>query len=226
MTTIASLRALASGARPQGELLPPCQLSAFGASAYGEEAIVQSFRNAPLALSDAARTVEAEGHCAIFEGDNAIFADLYGTTIARIWRLGPGESAETEPMIGVPFDPDLCQARGDIAFRVEDHPAFAVDAADALVRIARDEARSFRPGEGRGPYRSRVFVIRAFGARREAAALFAVHRLGPDAQRSAGFSFVGTRFRAEDGSPADIQIVHDRAGEAAVERAVWRPCVA
>ena len=64
MNTVATLRALASGARPQGQLLPPCRLSAFGTSAYGEEAIVQSFRNAPLALSDAAQTIEAEGHCA------------------------------------------------------------------------------------------------------------------------------------------------------------------
>lgn len=226
MNTVATLRALASGARPQGQLLPPCRLSAFGTSAYGEEAIVQSFRNAPLALSDAAQTIEAEGHCAIFDGDNALFADLYGTAIARIWRLGPGEPGKTEPMIGVPFDPDLCQARGDVAFRAEDHPALAAEASDALIGIARDEARSFRNSEGPGPYRSRVFVIRAFSALKEAAALFAVHRLGPDAQRSAGFSFVATRFRVEDCSAADIQIVRDRAGEAAIEQAVWRPCVA
>ena len=95
MSALTALRRITAGERPHGELLPPCRLEAFGVEVYGEEAIVQSFRSVPLEISASADVIVAEGHIALFEGEHALFADLHGEDIARIWRLGPGN-----PVIG------------------------------------------------------------------------------------------------------------------------------
>lgn len=57
MSALTALRMIAAGERPHGELLPPCRLEAFGVEGYGEEAIVQSFRSAPLEISASAEVI-------------------------------------------------------------------------------------------------------------------------------------------------------------------------
>ncbi len=226
MSALQALTRIAAGQRPDGELLPACRLEAFGVESYGEEAIVQSFRSAPLALSSSAQVIAADGHIAVFDGDNALFADLYGDDIGRIWRLGSGEPAVAEPAIGVPFDPDLWQARRDVALRREDHPALSDAGAVAVEAIGRDLARAWDGAGGQGDYRVRPFLLRAFSAGDTGAALFAVYRLGPLAQRSAGFSLAAASFQLSGGSLAGYSVVRDQAGEAAVRQALWQPRVA
>ncbi|MBL0916840.1 MAG: hypothetical protein IBJ13_15460, partial [Sphingopyxis sp.] len=84
MSARTALLALAAGQRPAGALLPPVRLHAGGAELFGEEAAVHAFRRAPIVFSDAAEVLEADGHVAIFEGENALFASTYGDLIARI----------------------------------------------------------------------------------------------------------------------------------------------
>ncbi len=222
MSARTALLALAAGQRPAGALLPPVRLHAGGAELFGEEAAVHAFRRAPIVFSDAAEVLEADGHVAIFEGENALFASTYGDLIARIWRLGPGEPGAVEPAIGVPFDTDLRQSRVDVAFRAEDHPALAADAAAAVVAIGANLAHGWAAGEGEGAYRTRPFVLRAFSNGDRGAALFALFRLGPDAVRSAGFSFAAVRFRFDGSGVAEHHVVRDLSGEAAVGAAPWR----
>lgn len=225
MSALMALSRIAAGERPHGELLPPCRLEAFGVEAYGEEAIVQSFRSAPLEISASAEVIVAEGHIALFEGEHALVADLHGEDIARIWRLGPGKPAIGEPAIGVPFDPDLWQSRREVALRREDHPALSEDGAAAVEAIGRDLARKWQAGGGPGDYRVRPFLLRAFSADERGAALFAVYRLGPLAQRSAGFSLAAASFQVAGGKLSGYIVIRDQAGETAVHEALWRPRV-
>ena len=225
MSALTALRRIAAGERPHGELLPPCRLEAFGVEVYGEEAIVQSFRRAPLQISASAEVIVAEGHIAVFEGEHALVADLHGEDIARIWRLGPGEPAIGEPAIGVPFDPDLWQSRREVALRREDHPALSEHGAAAVEAIGRDLARNWQSGGDPGDYRVRPFLLRAFSAGERGAALFAVYRLGPLAQRSAGFSLAAASFQVADGKLSGYTVIRDLAGETAVHETLWRPRV-
>ncbi len=216
-----TLNALATGERPANGLLHPhllhtVRLEAFGVEAYGEEAVVESFRRAPLSLSDHADVVEVPGHIAIFDSDTALFADLHGGNIARLWHLGEGMFVEREPGIAVVFDPDLAQVRGDVFVAASDHPALAADAIDCVMLAGRAIAR-----DDRDAYRTRAFAIRAFGTATHGAALFAVHRLEGEHARVAGFAMVAARW-----TPGAMQLVRDRAGEDAIARQAWTPHVA
>jgi hypothetical protein len=222
MSALAVLRAVARGERPHGELLPPCRMEAFGAEYFSEEAIVQSFRNAPFVISDDGTAVETEDHLAVFDGAGALIADVFGGNIGRLWRLGPGEPGAAEPAIGVPFDADLMQSRGDLAIRREDHPALAAKAYDAVEEAGRLLARNWVPEDGPPPFRSRSFLIRAFTSGSASVALFAVYRLGPAAPRSVGFSYAAALIDGDGKAPT---IIRDRAGEAAVEAQPWTPVV-
>ena len=213
MSAVETLRMLARGERPANGLLHTARLEALGIEAYGEEAIVESFRRAPFDLSDSAAVIAAPGHVAMFDGDTALVADLYGDNIARIWHLYDGDPVEGEPGISVVFDPDLAQARGDVFMAASDHPALAADAAANVLlagrAIARDELHA---------YRTRAFAIRAFGTAAHGAALFAVHRLTGAAERTAGFAMAAARW-----TPDGLQIVCDEAGEASVAERLWTP---
>ena len=216
MTALTTICALASGERPSGGLLPPACTEAGGGTAYGEEAIVAHFRAAPWAVGQAAAVVEAAGHLAIFDEDAALIADLHPGGVGRMWRLAGDGAVDAEPAIGVPFDPDIRQVRGDVAFRAADHPALAADAAPAVEAAAAALARGW-DGVGRAPFRARTFVIRAFGDGMRAAALVAVHRLGGDTVRTIGFTYAAVLIEGDD-----VRVVRDRAGEAAAASAPWR----
>jgi len=223
MSAIKNLRALATGERPVDALLPPVRLFAGGTEYFGEEAILHAFRRDPLTLSTTAEVVETEGHVAIVDRDAALFAALHGDRIARIWRLGPGEPGEAEPAIGVPFDTDLRQARCDVAFRPEDHPALGPQGAEAVKAIGRDLAHGWDAAEDQvSAYRRRPFAIQAFDDGDHGAVLFAFHQLGPDAVRSSGFAFAAATFRMGSDRRAARHIVRDAAGEAAIARRPWR----
>jgi len=213
MNAVETLRALARGERPASGLLHAARLDASGAEAYGEEAIVERFRHAPIDLSPGAVVVEAPGHVAIFDGDVAVFADVFGQSIARLWCLGDGRPVVAEAGISVAFDPDLAQARGDVFFAASDHPALAPDAVDRVSAaggvIARDDPTVFR---------ARAFAIRAFGSASAGAALFAVYRLAGTAERTAGFAMAAARW-----SSGETQFVRDRAGESARAGRAWMP---
>jgi hypothetical protein len=197
-------------------------MEAFGAEYFSEEAIVQSFRNAPFAICDSATVIETNEHLAVFDGQSALIADVFGGNIGRLWRLGPGEPAAVEPAIGVPFDADLMQSRGDLAARREDHPALSDQAFAAVEEAGRALARKWAPEEGAPPFRTRTFLIRAFTSGSASVALFAIYRLGSAATRSVGFSYAAALI---DGDGKALMIVRDHAGEAAVESRAWTPVV-
>lgn len=217
MSALDTIRQLATGSRPTSGLLHTARLSALGIEAYGEEAIVESFRTAPLDLSEAPKIVEAPGYLAIFDGDNALFADIATGGVARLWRLSAAEPVPDEPGIAVVFNPDLTQTRGDIFFAVSDHPALATDAETAVIRAGR--ALTHDPAEDdTATFRARAFVTRAFGDARCGAVLFAVYRLAGAPARQSGFAMAAARWSADD-----VEIVRDIAGEKAIALCDWSP---
>jgi hypothetical protein len=216
---------VASGERPDGEVLPACRLEAFGSEFFGEEAIVLSFRQSPLLFSKHANVVEGEGHLALFEGDTALIADVYSSAVSRLWRLGAGQPTHAETVVDVPFDPDLMQSRGDLAMRAEDHPALSPEAAPHVEEIGRSLSRDWSQDDGPASYRLRSFLIRAFDNGKKGAALFAVHRLGPGTVRTAGFFYAAAQFQMEGAKLLNHRIVRDTAGEAAIGLRQWTPRV-
>lgn len=221
MSSLEALAQLAAGKRPDADLLPASRLEALGAEFFGEEAIVQAFRQAPMPFSPQAVAVRTERNLAVFERDSAMIADVFGSHIARIWRLGPGGPLTAEPAIGVPFDPDLLQSRGDLAFRTEDHPLLAAAHASRLVAAGQGLARDWTGDEGAVPYRVRTFLLRAFSDADSTAGLFSVHRLGGGSARSVGFSYAAILLPHGDG--VEPLVVQDRAGQSACEAAQWTP---
>jgi hypothetical protein len=221
MSALDTLRTVARGERPAGgALLQNCRLEAFGAHFYGEEAILEAFRAQPSAVATQVDAVACSGHIALFDGELALLADVYGDNVARIWRIGPGSPVSPEPALAVPFDPDLAQARGDLHLRPEDHPHLPPGAAEAL----RAWARTKLSGElGRSGLRTRLFLLRAFAEGGKAAALFAVHRLGAGPVRQPSFGYAAARFRLGEAGLTDARWIGDAAGSEAAEAGPWHP---
>jgi hypothetical protein len=215
MSAVETLRSLAIGARPRSGLLHAARLEAFGAEAYGEEAIIESFRRQPTSFSEDARVVASPGHVAIFDEHTAIFADVSGENIARIWRLGEGQAVASEPAVSVTFDPDLAQERGDVFFNASDHPALAGDCVEAA------KAAGHRILSGMQALRARAFAVRAFGDLKSFAALFAIYRLSGDGTRTSGV-FMASAF----GNPDGVRCVVDVVGQVALEARPWTPRIA
>jgi hypothetical protein len=184
VTVVQNLRKLALGDRLVDGLLHTARLESHGVEFYGEEAIVDCFRQAPVDFSDAATHFETAGHIAIIDGETALIADLYTGAISRLWCLGTGPVALGERSISVAFDPDLAQTRGDVFFAPGDHPALAADAGKRVEAIGGDLARNDRG------YRARALLIRAFGNIDRGVALFAQYRLDNSPARTSGFVYV------------------------------------
>ena len=181
------LATLGQGIRPSADgLLGNCRLEWRGGEACGEEAILESFRMNRFDVA-AGRMIADERGFAILDGNGgALFGDLYGGRIGRLWRVGPGEPPPAEPAITVAFDPDLSQERGDVLFRAADHPHLSSDLAPALLAAARGLVEAER---SHGFHRVRAFIVRAFSVDGAAAALAAVYRLGGQPVRTSGFSY-------------------------------------
>ncbi len=171
---------LAQGQRPGDRLLGACRLQWAGAEAFGEEAVLELFRAAPLDLAEA-QAVETATGAALVGEEAALVADVYDGRIGRLWRVGAGDAPEAEPFVAVAFDPDLRQERGHVYLRGEDYPELPVAAHEAV--LAAGHALIDVPGA----HRARAFAVRAFGDSERTTALFAVHQLSGGRVRQAGF---------------------------------------
>ena len=167
-------------------LIGNCKCEWAGAEIYGEEAIGEAFRAAPMVAHEEAVLLDCAQHAAWFSGDSMLFADLYDGRIGRLWRLGPGETPATEPAASVAFDPDLRQPRGGVYARAEDHPLLATAHLPAIEAAA---TGLIAAPAGARQHRARAVLVRAFSTGECAAALFAVHRLTGGEVRSSGFGF-------------------------------------
>ena len=205
MSAVEAMIAVAQGRRPLDTgLLENCRLEWAGGEAYGEEAILASFRANPLPIG--AGEVLRAPHALAWIGEGAaLFADLYDERIGRIWRTGNGVPPVAEPVIGVAFDPDMRQQRGDVLLRAEDHPGLDADCAEALVAAAR---RIVESCVADGAYRARAFVVRAFSAEAGPVALCAIHQLGDGPVRSSGFAYAVLA----TGPEGDDRVVIDQTG--------------
>jgi hypothetical protein len=193
MSALDTLRTLARGERPATGLLHNCRFEGLGIEAYG---IV----------------IETSSHMAVFNGDHALFADVFNDNIGRLWVLGTDGFGGEEPIFSVPFDPDLDQGGGDVFFTVADHPDLAANAAPHV-----EAAGHAIVAETDGP-RTRAFAIRAFGSADEGAVLFAVFRLRLDQEDVAGFHLMAARWDAEG-----HHIVRDFGSEATLAASRWSP---
>ena len=212
MTAFDTLIMLASGIQPPSGLLHNCRFEGFGSESYGIEAIVARLRQLPFAIAPDADVVQTPDHIAVFDGDRAIFADLYDAAIGRLWLLGPDAGVDAEPCLAVPFDPDLDQAGGDGFLAAGDHPGLAAEAAARVTALGRAIARD---GDG---LRTRSFAIRAFGSAAAGAALFAVFRMRPENRDVAGFTLMAARWAGDDD-----HFVRDAGGEAMLAGSRWTP---
>jgi hypothetical protein len=212
MSALDTLRELAGGTRPASGLLHNCRFEGLGIETYGVEAIVARLRMAPFDIATDAQTIETLRHIAVFDGDRALFADLYDGNIARLWVLGSDGFGGDEPLLDVPFDPDLSQGGGDVFFAGADHPDLAPEAARQV-----EAAGQTIVAQADGP-RTRAFALRAFGSANDGAALFAVFRLRLDQEDIAGFHLVAARWDSDSS-----YVVRDFGSEATLAASRWTP---
>lgn len=213
MSATEDLTSILAGRRPAEGLLQTCRMEAGGGEFYGEEAVLERCRAAPIDLAGA-EAVRGGAQLALFGDGIAAVADVHGERIGRIWALGSPEPAEPEPAVAVAFDPDLRQQRGGVTWDAADHPH--ADAA-VLQRLAAAGERLLEEAAldgGRPAYRVRAFLIRAWSEGERGAGLFALHRLGSGPVRSSGFDYAAVLVD-ESGE----RIVRDRAGDAAAAHA-------
>jgi hypothetical protein len=175
-STVETLRALVAGEPiDRGRLLHGCIGEAFGTEVFGEHAIRELFARNLSPLSSTPHWIVGERHVAVFDADakghqQALFVDVYGERIARLWRLGEGSAdAMAEPRLRVAIDPFLNQRRESVDFAAGDFPTLDPDAAQpmatALAQIVEGPL---------GPHASadrRVIALRAFSAGSLAASL-------------------------------------------------------
>ncbi|MFM9976687.1 MAG: hypothetical protein ACKVOP_01400 [Sphingomonadaceae bacterium] len=216
MTARDALIALASGDAGTGGVLHNARYEGFGTEAYGVAAIFAMFAAAADerfddASVDDASVIEAPGHIALFGDNRALFADCSEGGIGRIWRLGPGLPGTREPGVSVAFHVDLAQAPGAVFFDAADHPALTTNAAHRVI-----EAASALRIEG---YRTRAFVIRAFGNADAGAALFAIHAAHASLPQN-GFVNAAAFWSAK----ASTSLI-DAAGLAGLGTSSWTPRV-
>ena len=196
-------------------LLGPCRTWAYGAEAFGGVMACEVFARQPSALSPDTHVVAAETAMAVFDVDpegreQAVFADLYGGAIGRLWRLGDGETdSAAEPALFMASDHVMTQVRTDTAFAASDHPNLDAAAIPALFELTGLVAHTDRDG-GAPVVEARAFVIRAFSEGDRAAALFFVEQaLGADVRQRPRF-LVGGAFRFSAAGLVHHRIVHDR----------------
>lgn len=185
MSAFEALEAVAAGETPpRGALSGTSRLEWQGGEAYGEEAVLESFRRARLDLA-AGSAISTPGTMLWTDGQTALVADLYDERLGRLWRIGPGRAPAREPAVAVPFDVDLKQDRRDVLWRHDDHPWLAPEHAAAIETLARGIA-----APSAQDHRVRVFVLRAFSSEDRFGMLASVFRLSSEPTRAASFRMV------------------------------------
>ena len=192
MTTADTLRALAMGTPMDDSILPACRLESGNVDSFGAEAVGDALRRAPVAALDRAVTIAGPGHCALFTDTEALVADLWDGRIGRLWRIGQRDPWVAEPAVAVAFDPDLRQARADVFVSETDHPALDRGGLDKIASLGRALVHDTRSEYA--AYRSRAFVIRAFGDASRGAGLFAIHALAANPVRTPSLTYAAVRW--------------------------------
>jgi hypothetical protein len=205
MSAIDHLRAIGRGETPANDGLLGNTRCGWGRSELmGEESILAAFCTRPFADTNVVAVETTQG-VALIGQDDALIADVYDGHIGRLWRVGDGVALPHEPAIDVAFDLDMRQQRGDVLFRADDHPELSPACSERVLDAARAHVSQLRRA---GALRSRAFVLRAFGNEDAAAALLAVHTMGNETNRTAGFSYAILAVGAQD---ASARIVSDRS---------------
>lgn len=205
MSVADQLIRLATGVRPACDwLLGTCMLATVGVELVGEEAIVAHFRDQPLPLAEAV-VYRSPTALALFAGEAALFADLYGENVGRLWRVG-APAAPRPRAVAVPFDPDLQQARGDIGFDPQLFPELDEVAAAHVAAAARELVQTS------SAFRTRCFVLRAFVDADTAVALVTRYQHDAPPAESIGFSYAALRRRYAGETDLGGTVVTDAAG--------------
>lgn len=205
MSALDHLRAVGRGETPADDGLLGNARCAWGrGELLGEESILAAFCARPFGEKDAVAIETGQG-AALVGLEDALIADVHDGRIGRLWRVGKGVSLPHEPAIDVAFDPDMRQLRGDVLFRAEDHPELSSADAGRVLDAARTHVRELRRG---GALRARAFVVRAFSDASATAALLAVHTMGNEASRTAGFAYAILSLAAQG---AGAHVVSDQA---------------
>jgi hypothetical protein len=187
MSGLDHLRTLSDGNLPSDDGLLGNARCAWGrGDLVSAESIVAAFVARPFDLEGDLLAVETKESAALIGDDGALFADLYGSRIGRLWRVGDKSPNAAEPAIDIAFDADMRQDRGDVSFRAEDHLSLDPAAAEQLLKASRAYIEQRRRD---GRLRVRGFIVRALGDRDRCAALLSLYTLSNDNPRVACFSF-------------------------------------
>jgi hypothetical protein len=206
MSGLDHLRAVAQGNRPSDDGLLGNTRCAWGHGEFlSEESVLAGFAARPFGLQGELLAIETPQGAALIGDDRALVADLYQRRIGRMWRVGAGLEVSPEQAIDVAFDADMSQQRGDLTFRIEDHPDLDPAAAEGLLAAGRSLVEQVRR---EGKLRVRAFVVRAFGSTQASAALLSLFTLGNETQRSASFSYAAIGLGPRDD---EIRCVRDLA---------------
>jgi len=190
------LEAIARGLRPDDDgLLSACRFACMGGEVIGEESILQALAEMPMPVAPGATLVE-DAKLAFLAGEgDALVADLYDGRVGRLWRVGGGASPADEPLVDVPFDPDMHQMPVGVLFEAEDFPGLAPEGFAAAAELAAALLAHTAQGHGSADAdtasarlaRVRLYVLRVVVAGDAVALLAAVHRLEGGPTRRAGF---------------------------------------
>ena len=178
MSALENLQRLVIGVTVAEGVLGACRLESGNVDAFGIEAVNYAFRRAPMADTATGVVVPGQGHLALFNDSEAVVADLFGENVGRLWRIGQAEPGTPEPAVGVAFDPDLRQARGAVFVSAVEHPALDPAALGRIEAFGHELVDKAMPGHA--TFRSRAFVVRAFGSNEQGCVLFAIHALDAD----------------------------------------------
>lgn len=168
------------------QVLHNCRLEGAGGEAYGRDPIAAVL--AAAGFGEDVATVAAAHGAALFGAEGrALFADLHNGHITRLWLLAPAgfDAIDRFERTDTPFDTDLDQRGGHLAFEPEDHPE--LNTAD-VARVREAALEWLRPSGPHGLERLRPIVIRALSNDSSAAALIAVYGKRSDAPGMARFN--------------------------------------
>ncbi len=218
----AALRDIAVGRTPaDNALLQNCRLEGFGTRAFGREPILDLFRRAPIDLSDTKEALESPCAILAMQGDRAIYADVCDGRVARLWVLGPEALDAPESAVSVPHDLDLSQFEADVMFDYIDHPDLDRSDAARLTELAHPNRMS---GAGLPEFSRRSFVVRAFSATGQTAALI-VCAGAHDAVRRKPISvnIALTAGASNSDDEGGVRLIIDHAGLSRCVERNWTP---